>query len=276
MPVIPLTIPLLWLAAFIVAYGMLAAYRGQSEDADGSIKGLLLWLADVIGSLRIGLPGHSVSVFGFAADSLRWVANTIENALAAVVAWFEAPVTQFLYLLTEVPAQTARSLAAFATHTAHRIAWLEQTYVPRYVRVALLGATAPLTAVIAAVHMLRAHALPALWGGLERVGGRVGRLERDAANTARRLRRAEAYLTAAGFVVIVASALGRLGLRWVRCRNVSKVGRRVCGMDFDYLDALLAGSLLVVGSVSIVDFAHELQDAEDEVVKAIRGFVREA
>lgn len=276
MPAIPLAIPLLYLAAFVVAYGALAAYRGQSEDADGSIKGLILWLADVLASPRIGIPGHSVRAFGPLADAVRWFASAVETALAAVVGWFEAPVARFWYLLAEVPAQTARSLASFSTVVAHKLAWIERTYVPRYVKVALLGATAPLTAVVAAVHMLRTATVPALWRGLEHAGGRVKRLERDAARTASRLRRVEAYLTAAGMVVIVASALGRLGLKWVRCRNVSKVGKRVCGMDFDYLDSLLAGSLLVVGSISIVQFAHELQELEDEAVAAIRGLVREA
>jgi hypothetical protein len=275
-PAIPLAVPLLWLAAFVVAYGALAAYRGQSEDADGSIKGLLLWLAAKIDAVRIPIPGHSTRVLGPIADAFVWVANAIENALAAVVGWFEAPVAQFLYLLTEVPAQTARSLASFATATAHTIGRIRTVEIPQAIRQALYGATSSVAAAIAAIKMVRAHAIPALWGGLEHVGGRVKRVERDAARTARRLRRAEAYLTAAGMVVIVATALGRLGLKWVRCRNVSKVGRRVCSMDFDYLDALLAGSLLVVGSVSIVDFAHELQDAEGEVVKAIRGLVREA
>lgn len=272
----PLAIPLLSLAALIVSYGMLAAYRGQGDEANESIKGLLLWLAGVIAAVRIPIPHHSVRIFGPVADALRWFAEAIETALAAVVAFFEAPVAQFWYQLAEIPKQTAQALASFATATAHRLAWIENVYVPRYVRLALLGVTGPLTVALAGLHALRAVAIPELRHGLDWTRGRVGRLEREAGRTATRLRRVEAYLSAAGAVVLVATALGRLGLKWIRCRNVAKAGRRVCGMDFDYLDALLAGSLLVVGSVSIVDFAHELQDAEGEVVRAIRGLVREA
>lgn len=269
-------IALISLAAFFAAYGMQTAYRGQSEDANGSIKGLLLWLAEKIDAIRIPIPAHSTRVLGPVADALKWFANAVDNALGAVVSFFSWPATAFFDNLTSLSRRTADALAAFATATAHTLGDIRDVAIPGAVRDALYGATSPVAAALVALKMVRAHAIPALWGGLERVGGRVGRLERDAANTARRLRRAEAYLTAAGFVVIVATALGRLGLKWIRCRNVTKAGKRICGMDFDYLDALLAGSLLVVGSVSIVDFAHELQDAEDEVVKAIRGFVREA
>jgi hypothetical protein len=278
-PAIPLAVPLLWLAAFVVAYGALAAYRGQSEDADGSIKGLLLWLAAKIDAVRIPIPGHSTRVLGPIADAFVWVANAIENALAAVVAWFEAPVAQFLYLLAEVPAQTARSLVAFATHTAHKLAWIERTYVPRYVRAALLGATAPLTAVIAAVHMLRAHALPALWGAVARARAEaaaavaairtkalyayhaatvtlpraiaadraaIGRTAKQARAHARRLARLEALLGTAALTAAVAVALNRLGLRWLRCSSLNRIGRRVGCAPWRMLEDVFMGTFTVL------------------------------
>jgi hypothetical protein len=272
---IPLAIPLLYLAAFVVAYGMLAAYRGQDEEADGSIKGLILWLAQKIDAIRVPIPGHSTRLLGPVADALTWVANSVENALAAVVGWFEAPVAQFLYLLTELPAQTARSLASFATATAHSIGRIRTVEIPQAIRQALYGAASPVAAAIVALRMVRAHAIPALWGGLEHVGGRVKRVERDAARTARRLRRAEAYLTAAGMVVIVATALGRLGLKWVRCRKVGRVGRHACGMDHDWLDALLLGSTMVFGAVSFTQFLRECESVTDEGYDFLRTLTTE-
>lgn len=81
--------------------------------------------------------------------------------------------------------------------------------------------------------------------------------------------------TIAGLIGLTAGVLGKLGLGWLRCARVGRVGRAVCGMNDGLLESLLADALLVVGAISIVEFAKELQTVEDEVVRALRGFVRE-
>lgn len=69
--------------------------------------------------------------------------------------------------------------------------------------------------------------------------------------------------------------LARLGLRWLRCNNVGKAGRQLCGLDPSYLDELLLDTVAILGAVSIVEFAHDLQDVTDESVAIMRGFIRE-
>lgn len=81
--------------------------------------------------------------------------------------------------------------------------------------------------------------------------------------------------TVAGLIGLTAAVLGRLGLGWLNCSRFKRVGRQVCGMDSSLLDALLADALLVVGIVSVVEFAKELQAIEKVTVDAMRGFVRE-
>jgi hypothetical protein len=64
-------------------------------------------------------------------------------------------------------------------------------------------------------------------------------------------------LTKAAGAALVAFSLARLGLGWLRCGNVKKVGKRLCGMNPDLLDALLIGTTLIVGTISLREFAKE-------------------
>jgi hypothetical protein len=76
-------------------------------------------------------------------------------------------------------------------------------------------------------------------------------------------------------VAAVAIALGRLGLGSLRCNNVGKVSKRLCGMDAGLLDALLAGSTLVLGSISIVELAKACQEITPTIEDGARFFIRE-
>ncbi len=55
-----------------------------------------------------------------------------------------------------------------------------------------------------------------------------------------RVRRIEETLSTTGAAALVASALATLGLGWVRCSNVGKMGRAMCGMPGGLLDDVLA------------------------------------
>jgi len=80
--------------------------------------------------------------------------------------------------------------------------------------------------------------------------------------------------TIAGLIGLTSAVLGRLGLGWLRCSRVGKAGKQVCGMDSGLLDSLLADTLLIVGTVSLVEFARGMQDVTREVVGPIRTFWR--
>jgi hypothetical protein len=80
------------------------------------------------------------------------------------------------------------------------------------------------------------------------------------------------YRTLAAFGVAI---LAKLGIDFVRCNNVGKAGKGVCGMDESLLDELLLGLGLVLGAASLRDFTHDLQDVTDEAMGIVRTFVRE-
>jgi hypothetical protein len=82
-------------------------------------------------------------------------------------------------------------------------------------------------------------------------------------------------LTKAAGAALVAFSLARLGLGWLRCSNVAKAGKRLCGMNPGLLDALLAGSTLLVGTISLREFAKEVQAVTEEASGLIHGFIRD-
>lgn len=73
---------------------------------------------------------------------------------------------------------------------------------------------------------------------------RVGRLART--------------LTPAGIVGLVAAGVAALGLGWLRCSNVVRVGKQLCGMERFAVDALLAGALILFSRISLHAFATYL------------------
>lgn len=90
-----------------------------------------------------------------------------------------------------------------------------------------------------------------------------------------RLRAHGATIAGTAAIALVGTALARLGGSWIRCGNWRNAGRAVCRMDAGLLEDLLAGTLLVVGGISIVTFTRELQAIMGEAESGIRGFVRE-
>jgi hypothetical protein len=80
--------------------------------------------------------------------------------------------------------------------------------------------------------------------------------------------------TVAGLVGLVAGSLAKLGNGWLRCPRVNDAGKKVCGMDAGLLESLLADTLLIAGTVSLVEFAKGMQGITADVAGPIRAFWR--
>jgi hypothetical protein len=114
----------------------------------------------------------------------------------------------------------------------------------------------------------RAIALPGIWP-------RLGDIEGELRGIKGKLGKLGKYGTIAGFLALLLEALKKAGLGWTRCSNVGKVGRQLCGLDNSLLDALLVGTTIIIGTISIEEFARYLLDVEESVVGLVTGNVRE-
>lgn len=94
-------------------------------------------------------------------------------------------------------------------------------------------------------------------------------------NLRKRLAKLERVLAVGIGVAAVARALSRLGGGWIRCNKVGRLGRAMCGLDSNLLDALLLDAIAIFSVVSVVEFAKELRTVEDEALGIMGRLVRE-
>lgn len=90
-----------------------------------------------------------------------------------------------------------------------------------------------------------------------------------------RLGRLDRATVGLGAAALVVTALARIGAGWIRCNNWRKLGRGVCRANPSFIDELLLGTLLVVGTISITEFARELQGEMELAVNGVHRLVRD-
>jgi hypothetical protein len=88
------------------------------------------------------------------------------------------------------------------------------------------------------------------------------------------LRRIATAMWAATLLGLMIKALAKK-FPWLFCRKVTNVGKRICGLDPDLLNSLIADTLLIAGSISVVQFAGAVNDFTTITTPAIQGFLAE-
>lgn len=159
-------------------------------------------------------------------------------------------------------------IAKGAVHTAVTV--VEK--IPRALDRRLTKAEKKLAAIAAAIgalggtiHLPRHVVTPGdVWHGLTR---RTARIER-------RLHRVEGLFAAGVLAAVMANVLG-VSVRCLRRGNLGKASRSICGMDGSLLDSLLADGLLIVGALSVVEFAEALVAVEGEALSLMGSLVKE-
>lgn len=122
---------------------------------------------------------------------------------------------------------------------------------------------------------VEAHA-PALPQAIANPWPRIRELEHDLRSQLDRIKSVPEKLTVAGIVGLTVAALSRAGLGWIRCSNVRDAGKAVCGMDRNILESLLADTALILGTVSLVEFAQGMQGVIGDIEAPVRRFWRAA
>lgn len=283
-PALPLLAELLCL---IVTLGMIYAMKYIVRAFFGIAGGTLGKLPIVGGWFDTGL--HTIerkvsSILGEAVDGVEKAVGYSWHQLARLVDWTYHELrnhSNLIYTLATVMLgqEWAGAVRHVIVTTTTRTDALE-----RYIR-------AQVARIIHAEERLRhgigEDVLPALRSldrRLDRVLGkdlpairaREAALEHGAGGVWKWIRSHPGAIASGAFAGAVAWALTRIGAGWVRCTRANKLGKSVCGLDDGLLDALLADALLIVGTISIVELARELQAITPPVVDSVRAVIREA
>ncbi len=248
----------------------------------------LHWLGGLAISASVHGIGFSVKPFHY-AETLN---NSVQQYLTQAVAMAEKRFVQALNVVVEpfllmagvtlalglAADEGFRALWSHITHVAPQIArdtlWkpavkaLERT--DAFVRARLSTLTHRLDALAARV----AHVAASIPHAIPQVIPRLGRLERTAIDYTKLHKWLSRALLGTLGATAVATALRALKLGFLRCSNFRKAGKRTCGMDTSLLDALLADTLLVVGTLSLVEFAKEMETVTGEVAPLLQRFWR--
>jgi hypothetical protein len=285
MVVAPLVIDLGILLTFLVALGLCLL-------AKQLIGGMLNGIASLV--------GHIPLLGGITSSGIHKIEQHVTNALGTAAAGLQARIGGVYHSAARLVEETGQKIED-AYRLLGGVAGIMELFVPYREVLALYhalakaiarlhGTTHEQTKAIAhtaraasdARHradtaQVRAQAIPAdvvIPRDLSGLRGRVREAEQEIGRLWDRVRGIAPSVIGGVALGALTLALGRLGLGWARCSNVGKVGRRVCGMDAGLLESVLADSLLILGTLSLVTFAEEMQDVTEVIARPIQTFWR--
>jgi hypothetical protein len=295
-------ISLLLIVGFFVAFGMALTARSWSHSMTVWITrsiGVPQFLADRIveGSIALTkLVTHELGRYAIpATDSVvRWLAGLGQYAALVdfwSLAWPKELYTFGYWLIhTYIPRVLHGTLRPII-RVVHGTVKVVHTVETRIVHVAKAVPATAKTVVIQTVprtvreaareiEWLRRHwkALTAAVAGAGAISlpwGGAGRIERDVLGLRKLFDRINRRTIGLGAVALVAAALARMGLSWIRCRNVVKTGKRLCGMDGSWLDSLLLDTVAILSVLSVVEFAEAMLEIEGVAVDVLARGIRE-
>jgi hypothetical protein len=289
-PVLELGIAgLAWGVAFVVAYGLWGAWTSTFGAIFNAIGGV---------AIPLGVFGKRHPL-GFIKDESNKLANTLKHAADAS----QHNMGYFFHAAGTLIGWQARELAGLAADTLHWAQWMQRVALPKaghiigkvtfpwptiykFIRKEI---EAELPYIERLAHSI-AHTIgneihgkhaKATSGAIPyppwviRLPKRVGQLERDWSGIKARLRKLERAAGATGAVALFTAALAKLGLKWLRCKNVTKAGKAVCSADTQWLTSLLGDALVIASVISVVEFAKELQTIEGEALEICHRLIRE-
>lgn len=261
-----------------------------------SLGAAIIGISRAIGSIRLpGVLGGG-RIFGFAADALQSIDDLIRHELGVGINALQATWNEAISYTATVFHWIGKEIADLAYDTASAVEGLAVKQVKPWVAKQLHGALATVAALKARVLVLErqtvalarreaalakqkaqavehAIAVPGT-DAIPKAIPRISDIRRAADDALARIRDLTRRVAPAALVGAVVFAAARVGFGWVRCSKVGRVGRQVCGMNDSLLDSLLADTLLIVGTVSLVEFAQGMQEVTEDLAGGVRYFWR--
>jgi hypothetical protein len=276
-----------------------------------AVLGKLAAVVFVLGCIYV-VHGFVIALFGFADRAVGWIPwfghvataplHKIEQKVIHELAKAEQSIDSYVghswHQLARLVRKVAAEFYGLAGELLHIVALIERLWGPatilRVVKALLHPIRTALAIEHAAIrvlhgaearlrHMVVEGVLPRL-GRIEHeldhvvehdiaaLRARTRTLEQEALREFRWLRSKPWLVVSAAFVGAVAIALRRLGLGWLRCRNVRSVGKRLCGMPVGLLEDLLGLALgfeLLVDPEEIARIALDVESAFEGVFEQL-------
>lgn len=268
------------------------------------VGGLLRWLAGIVS--WVPFVGH------FGVDAVNAGVNFVDAELGKAVHAAAGTSVSLLEDSWKLTRWVGDAMADLATATEHALSTIVTSTIPNAVHTLTHPIAQDIAAVeerLGSIERTAVKDLRAEIAGLERQAGKATRkLEREiaAAETAvigatagtiktaqrelwhgidelrdtigKRLSKIEKSVGLVALTGVIVSVVAK-HWRWIRCPNVAKVGNHLCNMPVRQLEDLLAqaalGSLVIFGTVSLVEFAETMLAVEEELVGAITHGFRE-
>jgi hypothetical protein len=240
-------------------------------------------------SVTIPLPSRLPDIhLDAVGNAIRSAAASLRRHLGELLALMIFPAVVLLQYATRLLLEQARETAAISRDTAATIAGLRKVVIPAMIaakvawiprhlidlerRVAALAHRAPVHIVKDITHVVEKATTTVVKQAVALPFPRLGRLEREAGATWKRVNQIAKKVTPAALAAAVVLTVARSSFRWVRCSRVRRVGRAICGMDDSVLNQLLTDALLIVGTVNLVQLARQLEPIVEESAEAILHF----
>lgn len=294
MPLVPFALDAIFGLVTLGALLVFLVCLGLREGWDHTIGYGLRWLANQVRGVSIDVYFWSVHPLDFLADGLEWIANEVSHWLAVAALNAEHAATAMWHLTAQVFWWSVHETKALAIDTWHALEHTVVVTVPdaaKWARREAVAVAHRLVAIEEAARLkverelghlahvaevdaqagIRAaeHALD--WSEFE-----VGVLGRDLHGLEAKVSQLARKLTPAAIVALIGATIFKdFGLGWLRCGNVGNVGKALCGLGTDLIDALLIATLAIEGTVSLESIAHELVGLADTFVPSSLGFFRE-
>jgi len=295
-------VPLVLLAGFIVAYGLSISARRTSHAVGAWLirgVGLIPLIGPTVSDAAIALTRYVTHELGEYAKPagqavVRWLSG-LGGYIATVgywsLLWPKELFTFAYWLLHSHLPRVLHGATAPVIKIVHGTVKIVRRVETRVVHVtktvyvtakAAAATTVPWTLrqYLRELEWIRRHwkaltAAVAAGGAIALPFPRIGVKPREWTGVLKRLKRLEKVAAGLGTAGLVLAALRRLRLGWLRCSNVGKVGRRLCGLDGSLLDSLLLDTVAILSVLSVVEFAEALLAVEDEAVKVLAFGIRE-
>jgi hypothetical protein len=241
------------------------------------------WISNRMAEAYTPLARQAVNWFGGIGDFVKHFMETALNApldLIVFARWLlERELPRLIHALPTSVSQLVHDMSKALHKITAEIPRLER-YAKAAALAAATGILAPFVAAMPALGWLRHH-LAAIVRAAAHAGGAVlpwadlPDIKKWLHANRAKITRLEALLGIAGAAALVGRALGGVSAKCIRSGNISRVAKRLCGLDTSLVDTLLLDSLAIVSAISVVEFAEALLEIESEAIKIMGAGIKE-